>query len=93
MAGVSVFIASPSRRTSTVGNPAKVSLFWQPDAPKMQTAQIAQMIIPATIDSASDNVDFISGILLLFVLVIPLLRKSMWFSFDVNDYVFISVLS
>ncbi len=50
----------------------------------------------STVDSARESVNFICGMLLLFVLVIPLFRKSiksMWFSFEVNDYGFTSMLS
>ena len=47
----------------------------------------------STVDSASESVNFICGMLLLFVLVIPLFRKTMSFSFDVNDYGFTSMLS
>jgi len=62
MPGISVFITSPFRHTSTI-------------------------------DSASESVDSICGVLLLFVLVIPLSRKSMWFSSEVNDYGSTSMLS
>ena len=47
--------------TSTIGNPAKVPLLWQPDAPNMHMLQMAAMVIPVTVERVIQGADLISA--------------------------------